>query len=68
MSHPTQCDCCEFYQRDDRPDRKTDTGLCRRRAPVPGDVAQWPVVQWNDYCGEGVERDTQYDDPLPPRG
>jgi len=55
------CRACVFYDFPD--DRVQDAnGICRRHAPhpalVPDDAsdtayfAEWPVVAWNDWCGE----------------
>lgn len=53
----SNCDHCRWFVRKN----PTDTaGLCRRRAPLPLEVAynspprvhQWPTVQMSDFCGD----------------
>ena len=36
-----------------------NVGRCRRNSPVPDrelGTANWPIVAWNDWCGDWVHR------------
>ncbi len=49
------CRSCAYYDFLKGIDRvHAGNGECRRHAPTPGSgaVARWPVVLWNQWCGD----------------
>lgn len=51
------CRTCQYYHFSDKILRgHAVNGECRRNAPCPGAAAraQWPVVDWDSWCGEWI--------------
>ena len=58
----TSCRTCQFFHFDGETRVAAAEGECRYNAPTPGldERAQWPVVDWNSWCGQwntGISND-----------
>lgn len=58
----TSCRTCQFFQFEGDARVAAAEGECRYNAPTPGldERAQWPIVDWNSWCGQwntGISND-----------
>lgn len=58
----TSCRTCQFFHFEEDSRVAASEGECRYNAPNPGfdERAQWPVVDWNSWCGQwntGISND-----------
>ncbi len=58
----TSCRTCQFFHFEGEARVAAAEGECRYNAPRPGldERAQWPIVEWNSWCGQwntGISND-----------
>lgn len=58
----TSCRTCQFFHFDGDARVAVAEGECRFNAPSPGldERAQWPIVEWDSWCGQwntGISND-----------